>query len=191
MTNAKCSIITTSYTMIFILFFILPLVSSSYTTIKNKYQCDSISNDLCCGPGCNGRCGSCQNNGPLTNRMCCSITIIETGKVCSSKAHAPCIIDMKLIEQSKESSNDRKNDDDDKNDRKNDDKNNTKSDSDSDEKKKTSGSEDTINWFENLDIVYIVLISVAGACIIIMVFYACCIFGNKKPPVKYDMIIGK
>ncbi|AYV85727.1 MAG: hypothetical protein Satyrvirus34_7 [Satyrvirus sp.] len=144
------------------------VVSLSYQQIKNKYNCSSISNDLCCGDGCTF-CGICNETNPSANMMCCSIVIIDSNKICDSTTKSPCIIDL-----TKE-----------KNNNKNSSNNSTNSST------QKSGGEIVIDWFGNLSVIGIILISVALACAVIVILYACCIFGDKKPPTDYALIVGK
>jgi hypothetical protein len=48
-----------------------------------------------------------------------------------------------------------------------------------------------IGWFSSLAIYQLVLVILAFCIVLIVLLWICCVFGNHKPPVKYEYIIGK
>lgn len=48
-----------------------------------------------------------------------------------------------------------------------------------------------VNWLESLEIYQLVLFIIGCCLVLVFLIYICCCFGNHKPPVKYEYIVGR
>lgn len=174
MSNHTCRFIIL-FSIFIMISIMIQMCHSQTLDLKKEYGCESVNNNFCCGRGCIEGCGNCQYNAS-TNIKCCSINLISSNKKCGDKVKAPCIIDYNEIEKKAKKKNNKKNNN--KKDKKN-------------KKDKDKKSKNAINWFEDLNVVEIVLLSIAAGICVILSICSCCFFGNKYPSLKYDMIMDK
>lgn len=150
------------------LLFMMMIIGNSFA------QCPVRNGNVCCDNECL-TCEICNPN-DYEYSECCANLILKEENYCEEGNPPPCV--LKNVIYSSLKVNQRLNDANDTN-------TNTNT---GDSVPHDTDFKNLVEWAKNLAL-YQLILFIAGCTIgLLFIFYACCIFGNKKPPIKYTYL---
>lgn len=126
--------------------------------VSECFECLNQVDNICCGSTCN-TCGNCTGD-IMFDKLCCGEKIINSGIYCSEANEPPCMLEINEFRSANTTENHQK-----------------KNDIDA-----------LIEWAKSLELYQLVLFLIAVGLVAFFIFYSCCIFGSKHPPVKYKYL---
>lgn len=130
-----------------------------------NFECQLQAGNICCDNSCI-ICGECSRNITIDN-LCCSNSILDSGIYCNMTDIPPCIIPINFDSPIPNNNNDNNNE------------------------TKVNEFILLIEWIKTAELWQLIIFFASTGGFLVCIFYACCCFGRKKPPIKYQYIVGK